>query len=523
MPNMSTKRKSAGSRDRSGKSSIGERVVGWIERHCYVPEGKFVGHKVKLRDWQKKEILRIYDNEHGTRRAILSFGRKNGKTALAALLCLAHLAGPVHVRNSQLFSAAQSRDQAGVLFDLMVKIVRMSPTLSDVVQIRETAKTLLVQQLGTIYRALSAETSTAFGLSPVFLVHDELGQVRGPKSPLYEALETAVGAQEAPLSIIISTQAPTDGDLLSILIDDALAGHDPRTVVALYTADPKADPFAESTIRQANPAFGEFQNAAEVMAMARDASRMPSREAEYRNLILNQRVEAASPFVSKSLWQSCGAEPAPFRDHPVFGGLDLSATNDLTALVLIAQIGGIWQVRPTFWLPADGLAERSRLDRVPYDVWHKAGHLQLCPGKAVGYEFVADFIKAQFDLLKIQKLAFDEWNFKHLRPWLIAAGMSEKFIDEKFEPFRQGYKSMSPAVKGLERALLAGKIAHGNHPVLATCAFNAVVTIDPAENKKLDKAKSRGRIDGMVALAMAIGVAESAQPAAPKQYQVMVL
>src|SRR5262249_46803869 len=156
---------------------------------------------------------------------------------------------------------------AAILFSLAAKVVRLSPELSAYVTIRDTAKHLVCDELGTLYKALSAEASTAYGLSPVFIVHDELGQVKGPRSELYEALETATAAQEAPLSIIISTQAPNDSDLLSVLIDDALAGHDPRVVISLYAADEKLDPFSEEAIRMANPAFGDFQNADEVLAM----------------------------------------------------------------------------------------------------------------------------------------------------------------------------------------------------------------------------------------------------------------
>src|SRR5690606_22045729 len=180
-----------------------------------------------------------------TRRAIVSFGRKNGKTALAAFLLLLHLCGPEARENSQLYSAAQSREQAAILFSLAAKIVRMSPDLSQYVIVRDTAKQLACPELGTLYRALSAEASTAYGLSPVFVVHDELGQVRGPRSELYEALETASGAQESPLSVVISTQAPTDADLLSVLIDDARAGADPETKLFLYAAGDDLDPFVE--------------------------------------------------------------------------------------------------------------------------------------------------------------------------------------------------------------------------------------------------------------------------------------
>lgn len=450
----------------------------------------------------------------------MSFGRKNGKTALAAFLLLLHLCGPEARANSQLFSAAQSRDQAAILFSLAAKVVRLSPELHAVVIIRDTAKQLHCQQLGTLYRALSADASTAYGLSPVFTVHDELGQVKGPRSELYEALETATAAQENPLSVVISTQAPTDADLLSVLIDDALAGHDERVVVSLYTASIEADPFSDETIRQANPAFGDFQNATEVRAMASDASRMPSRESEYRNLILNQRVEANSPFVSRALWRYCGAAAKPIDAVPVYGGLDLSEVRDLTALVLMGKVEGVWQIHPTFWLPKDGLADKARADRVPYDVWHKEGHLIAAPGKSIDYEYVALFLYEQFQRYDIRKLAFDRWNFKHLRPWLLKAGFSEREIETKFVEFGQGVQSMSPALRDLEGEILNQRIAHGNHPVLEMCAANAVVQSDPAGNRKLAKNKSAGRIDGMVALADAFGVAPVADVAEP-EYQVM--
>ena len=314
-----------------------------------------------LRPWQKAELLRIYDNPAGTRRAILSFGRKNGKTALAAFLLLLHLCGPEGKDrpNSQLFSAAQSRDQAGLLFELAAKIVRGSEELYSVVIIHQVAKELICPALGTVYRALSAEATTAFGLSPVFLVHDELGQVRGPRSRLYEALETATGAQEHPLSIIISTQAPTDADLLSVLIDDGIAAHDPRVVVSLHTAPMDLDPFSEEAIKAANPAYGEFLSVTETLSKAEDARRMPSRQAEFENLILNRRVEASAPFISRQLWIACNAEPLPLAGHPVYGGLDLSAVSDLTALVLGARVDSVWQIHPTFWLPGDGLAAKE--------------------------------------------------------------------------------------------------------------------------------------------------------------------
>lgn len=484
---------------------------------------------MRLRSWQKREIVKIYDNPVGTRRAILSFGRKNGKTALAACLLLLHTCGPEARPNSQLYSAAQARDQAALLFGLAAKMIRMNPQLDwnqgGVVIIRDTRKELFCEGLGTLYRALSAEAATAYGLSPVFIVHDELGQVRGPRSELYEALETATGAQEHPLSIVISTQAPNPTDLLSVLIDDAETGADPRVVLSLYTAPEGSDPFDAETIKLANPAFGDFQNADEVLAMAEDARRMPSREPEYRNLILNQRVEMFAPFVSRSVWAACGGKiKEDWAGLPVWGGLDLSAVSDLTAKVYVAPVGSKWHVKSTFWLPKEGIQEKSRADRVPYDVWAEQGFLRTAPGRSVDYEFVAATLYDDCERMDVRKIAFDRWNFRHLRPWLIKVGFSERQVEGDqaiFEEFGQGFVSMSPALRTLEADLLDGNIVHGGHPVLTMCAANAVVTSNPAGDRKLDKSKATGRIDGMISLAMARAVAGTYQPKAPPTYQML--
>ena len=491
------------------KATDGEIVCNWIERYCFVPEGKNIGQSIRLLAWQRREICRIYDNPHGTRRAILSFGRKNGKTALAAMLLLCHLCGPKYRPNSQLFSAAQSREQAAILFALACKMVRMSPDLRSSVVIREAAKELVCQELGTKYRALSAEATTAFGLSPSFIVHDELGLVRGPRSVLYEALETATGAQGEPLSIIISTQARTDADLLSVLIDDAIAGHDPRTLVSLYTADQALDPFKPETIRLANPALGEFLSETEVLAMAQDAERMPSREAEYRNLILNQRVEVVNPFVQPQMWKDCGGPVASLDDcDDVYAGLDLSEVADLTSLVLIGRIGDVWHVLPKFWLPEEGLGRKAIGDRVPYDQWANEGLLLTNPGASVSYEYVSQYLKDEiFERYDVRKIGFDRWNMRHLKPWLLKVGLSEQFVTERFVEFGQGMASMSPAIRDLEQLIRDRKLRHGNHPILTMCISNCIIVKDDAGNRKPSKRKSSGRIDGLVALTMAVGVA----------------
>jgi phage terminase large subunit-like protein len=490
---------------RRGKLSRAERNIAWCERYLIVPEGKFVGRKLKVAEFMREDFRAIYDNPVGTRRAIISRGRKNAKTTESAMILLLHLCGPEAKQNSQLFSAAQSRDQAALLFALAAKMVRMSIELQSCVVIRDTNKQLFCPDLGTLYRALSAEAATAFGISPSLLVHDELGQVRGPRSELYEALETATAAQEEPLSIIISTQAPKDDDLLSILIDDARAGHDPRTVLRFQSApEDIEDPFSDEAIRAANPAFDLFMNQDEVRAMAQDAKRMTSRQPEYENLILNRRVEMRSPFVSRTAWAANAAEPGELTDRKVWCGLDLSSVNDLTAFVGVDDAGG---VHCTFWLPREGLADKARRDRVPYDLWAKEGLLQTTPGSAIEYEFVAEHLRGFFDRYNVQAVGFDRYNMKHLRSWLVKAGFSEAELT-KFEDFGQGTVSMTPALRELEVMLLNGRLRHGDHPILRMCAANAKI-VGESGARKFDKHEATGRIDGMVALAMAVGVMPS--------------
>lgn len=456
----------------------------------------------------------IYDNPAGTRTAIISRGRKNAKTTEAALMLLLHLCGPEARRNSQLNSTALSRDQAGIVYKLARQMVLLSPVLRRAVRPIDSSKQLVCDRLGTVFRALSADAATAVGLSPVFLVHDELGQVRGPKSDLYEACETATAANEQPLSVIISTQAAKDGDLLSILIDDAATGRDPSTVLRIDTAPIEADPFSERTIRKANPGLYSIMNRQEVLRMSEAAKALPSREAAYRNYVLNQRVEATDPIFPKAVWSGCGDAPAPMHEvRRLYVGLDLSAVTDLTAAVVVGLYDGAWQVWPTFWLPEDGLRDRAREDRVPYDIWHKQGLLETVPGRSIDYAFIAHWLRQLVETHDVARVAFDRWGFKMLSPRLLDAGFSQAEIDRLFVPFGQGFASMSPALQLLEADVVNGRMAHGNHPVLSMCIANTRVTRDPAGNRKLDKAKSTGRIDGAVALTMARGCVDEAEAA----------
>ena len=326
---------------------------------------------------------------------------------------------------------------------------------------------------------------------------------------MFDALETATAAQEAPLTVIISTQAPSDNDLLSILIDDAQTGADPHTVLSLYTAAKELDPFAEDTIRLANPAYDAFMNQNEVRSMAEAAKRMPAAQSSFCNLVLNQRVEASAPFISVSAWNACSAEPFDIRGRDVYAGLDLSESCDLSALVLAYPdiVTGVWHIRPTFWLPEEGLYEKARADRIAWDLWRDQGYLLTTPGPTVSYEFIAKHLRQVFDEHRVMKFGFDKWGMPSLRQWLLRAGFNEAVIEDRFVPFSQNFAAMSPALRELETLILERKIRHGGHPVLSMCFASAVVERDSAGNRKLTKKRSTGRIDGAIAAMMAIGVA----------------
>lgn len=483
----------------------GERVIAFIERYCRVPEGAHVGKPLRLEEFQRRFILAIYDNPAGTTTAYLSIARKNGKTGLIASILLAHLVGPEAIQNSQIVSGAMSREQAAIVFDLACKMIRLNPDLADIIHIIPSGRRLIGKPMNVEYKALAAEGKTAHGLSPVLAILDEVGQVRGPQDDFIDAITTAQGAHESPLLIAISTQAANDADLFSIWLDDAERSKDPHIVSHVYEAPKGCRLDDREAWKAANPALGSFRSLADLERQAERAMRMPSAENTFRNLVLNQRVSTVSPFVSLDAWESCGGVPEPSADGlKLYGGLDLSMRTDLTALVLIGEQGGLWGVWPFFWTPEQGLHERARRDREPYDVWAREGLLRTTPGATVDYAFVLqDITEILSDLGgDLVALAYDRYRIDLFKRDAEAMG-----IELPLEPYGQGYKDMAPALDALEADLLNARLRHGMHPVLTMCARNAVVQQDPAGNRKLDKSKATGRIDGMVALAMARGVA----------------
>lgn len=479
----------------------GERVIAFIEGFILVPEGHLLGTPMVLLPEQKKFILDIYDNPHVTHTAYLSEARKNGKTGLIAAILLAHLCGPESVTNSQIISGAMSKEQAAVVFELARKMVELSPKLSSLVRVQPSGKRLVGLRKNVLYRALSAEGKTAHGLSPILAILDEVGQIVGPTDKFVEAITSAQGAYSNPLLIAISTQAPTANDLFSQWIDKQVANNDPRIVCHVYAAPEDCALDDRKAWAAANPAMGIFRDEGDIEKQCRMAMELPANEPAFRNLVLNQRVEAESPFIPRSVWEANGADPGAEPSGKVWAGLDLSAVADLTAFVAVDENGGVF---PTFWLPHEGLVEKARKEKVPYDLWQREGYLLTTPGKAIEYQHIAQFLRGFFDKYDVQNVGFDRALMNFLTPWLVKENFSDDEL-AKFIPFGQGTLSMTPALRELEVKLCNHTLKHGNHPVLNMCCANARVVGDSGA-RKFDKKKQRGRIDGMSALANAIGV-----------------
>lgn len=493
-----------------------ERNMKFCEKYLKAPAGDFVGKPIKIAAFQEYFFYAVFDNPAHTRTAILSKARKNSKTATIAMIVLCYLVGPEAIQNAIVVSGARSKKQAALIFRMAKDMVSLSPTLSAITKIVPSTKELTGLPLGVHYSALSAEGKTAHGDGPLVAILDEAGQVVGDYDAFFEAIITSQGSYTNPILFVISTQAPTNADWLSVQIDDAVLSQNPKTVCHVYAADEDCNIGDEEQWKKANPAYGLFLNEQEIKDAAEKAQRMPSFENTFRNLHLNQRISAESPFVSRSVWEENGTPSLDLRGKKVFAGLDLSAVSDLTALVLVSEEG---DVECQFWLPKDGLREKAKSDRVPYDVWEREGFLNTTPGAAIEYKYIAHQLRYVFNTYDVEQLNFDRYAMKFLKPWLVEAGFTDKEL-EKFNDFGQGYGSMSTALRELETKLLQRSLKHGMHPVLTMCAGNVVVDMDAAGNRKFTKKKSTGRIDGMVSLAMAVDALARYEQQPVKEYKV---
>jgi len=512
-------------------SARAERVIDFIE--CLtVPSGVVAGGPMVLREFQTDFIYDVYepcdqDGRRIVRDAVLSMGRKNGKTALISALNIVHLVGPEAVQNGEVYSGANDRDQAAIVFKVASQFVKAEPGLAQRLSVVESTKRIACHANGSFYRALSREAGTKHGLNPTFAIYDELAQARDRE--LYDALNTGFGARDEPLFAVISTQSRDPQHILSELIDRGLSSDDPTVVCHLYAVpeqdddENEIDIYDESYWKLANPALGDFLTLDSVRKLAKQSEESPSFEPSFRNLSLNQRVDVVPCVISARAWR--GRYDAACRLVPgedIYLGLDLSATTDLTALVAVSAKNGE-RLAAWFWKPKDLLTVHATRDRAPYERWVTEGFLYPSPGKDVDYTLVALKIIELSLTFNIVGVAFDRWRISTFIKCFEDLGVSAYYDDDdadgiRFVEWGQGYKDMGPAVDALDKAVASERLIHDGHPVLTWCFSNAVATMDPAGNRKLDKSKARFRIDGAVAAVMAIGLKARDNPDVDDDY-----
>ena len=316
-----------------------------------------------------------------------------------------------------------------------------------------------------------------------------------------------MGKRSEALGIIISTQSSSDFAPLSQLIDDAALGEDPSVYLQLAAAPIDANIFDEKVWFACNEALGKFLDLSEFRAQAEQAKRLPSLRAKFQQHRLNQRIDAHVQFISDPDWMECAA-PLDMRSlagKPVYGGLDLSQTTDMSALVLYWPHDG--SVLPFFWLPEEGLLDRDRKEGGHYRAWRDAGLLETTSGRAINFKAIVRRlaeIQAQYDL---RAIAYDRAFIKTFN-----AQCEDLGVKLPLKEMGQGYISLSPAVQLLEAAVLDRRIHHGGHPILRWQMSNVAITMDPSGNRKPDKKRAIGHIDGVVSTLMALAIAVQPPP-----------
>ena len=408
--------------------------------------------------------------------------------------------------NAEVYSCASDRQQASIVFEICCAMIRQSPSLMKRIKIIPSTKRMVYQPTGSIYQVLSSEVATKHGLNVSACIFDELHTQ--PTRALYDVMTQGSGdARKQPLWFFLTT-AGTDRESICWEVHqkalDCLEGrkHDPRFYPVIYGLPDDADWQSEKSWYKANPSLGYTITLDKVRDAYRKALETPADENQFRQLRLNQWVKQSVRWMPMDKWDENGGavNPTDLEGRVCYGGLDLSSTSDLTALVLVfppSNSEDAYIVLPFFWLPEDTLQLRVRRDHVMYDKWEKQGFIQTTEGNVVHYGFIKQFINQLAEKYNIREIAYDRWNSTMLVQTLDDDGFT-------MVPFGQGFRDMSPPTKELMRLVLERKLNHGGHPVLRWNMDNAYVRTDPAGNQKIDKQKSTEKVDGAVALVMAL-------------------
>lgn len=495
-----------------------ERVIAFLE-FLPVTKGILAGQRMKLLAEQREFVSSIYGPVRQDGRRLVSLGiqsepKGNGKTGECAGLALCHLLGPESEPRGEVYSAAIDRQQAGIMFAEMEAIIYAVPEFASRVNIQRFHKRIEVLSgdgEGSTYEALSADARRAHGLAPSLWIYDELAQSK--ERTLLDNLMEGMGKRREALGLVISTQAPTDDHPLSQLIDDALTGADPSTYLQLLCAPEDADPFDEETWRACNPAWGRFLDIDDFRKSAARAQRLPAFEPAFRNLRLNQRVDARADerVVTPQIWK-LGAVPVDAEQlagRRCYGGLDLSGKHDLCALELVFpddDTEPTFDILSFFWTPSGQMENRTVAEQTRFRQWIREGHLIEVPGPTIRFGFVARFLADLAQKFDIRSIGYDRYRIDDFEADLEGIG-----LELPMEPWGQGYKDMTGAIEFFAECALTGRLRHGGHPVLTAAVSNAILMSDPADGKKFNKPRGNKagpvRIDGAVALAVALGVA----------------
>jgi phage terminase large subunit-like protein len=506
--------RTAPARGLSWRPAEARRVFQFFENFLCLAEGKFGGKSFILEPWQKFIVGSLYGWYRGDVRrfttAYIEVGKGNGKTPLAAALGLYALIADGE-EGAQVFAAATTRDQASICWHDADRMVAASPHLRQLVQ-RNVAN-LAVRETNSFFRPVSAEARTLDGLRVHFGVLDELHA--HPSEHVADRIRAGTKGRVQPLIVEI-TNSGYDRHSICWRHHE----HSEHVVTGVVTDDPwfayvcgldvGDDWREEATWAKANPNLGVSVTWEYLRRETAEAQAIATKESQVKRFNLCMWVESEIRWVSMETWAAGGTalNTGELQGRRCVGGLDLAATKDLTAFVLVfPDDQGSYDVLCWFWHPRDGLRTRIDRDHVPYDEWTRDGYLELTEGSAVDYEAVRTKINYLSTLYDILDIGVDPHNALHLLTALAQDGRTMTVV-------QQGMLSLSPAVKRLETLILEGKLRHGNNPILTWCVANVVMEQDAAGNVKPSKKKSTERIDGLSALVTAMARA-MVLPAAP--------
>lgn len=473
-------------------------------------KGTWAGKPFRLLSWQEEIIRDLFGivKENGYRQfntAYIEIPKKNGKSELAAAVALFLLAGDGEQR-AEIYGCAADRQQASIVFEVAADMVRMCPALNRRMKILSATKRIIYLPTNSFYQVLSAEAYSKHGFNIHGVVFDELHTQ--PNRKLFDVMTKGSGdARTQPLYFLITT-AGTDTHSVCYeqhqKAEDILEGrkHDSTFYPVIYGAKDTDDWTSEDTWRKANPSLDETITLEKVKAACDSARQNPAEENTFRQLRLNQWVKQAVRWMPMHLWDKCSfsIDEESLDGRICYGGLDLSSSTDITAFVLVfppRDDSEKFIVLPFFWIPEDNLELRVNRDHVPYDVWQMQGKLETTEGNVIHYGYIEKFIEKLGEKYNIKEIAFDRWGATQMVQDLEGMGFT-------VVPFGQGFKDMSPPTKELYKLVLEERIVHGAHPVLRWMMDNIFIRTDPAGNIKPDKEKSTEKIDGAVAMIMAL-------------------